>query len=252
MTHLTITPFRRLTLLASTAFIAMAVATVSADDRHDMPRMSAERDHPVKLEIPTPSKDIVVTKPIIIGKGKHRDFQGARLIPKGLGDGSQKEGQRPILALMRGASVSNLIIGKPGADGVYCHGDNLLENVYFEDVGEDALTIKGGPVTWDGGGARRASDKVVQMNHKGPFIGRNLIFEDFGIAVRGNGMKKHINTPFRVELFHVRGVNGRSLVKLSSKGSRVTMDDVVTWKVKSLTSKSNGAESKQGEVYKFQ
>jgi len=242
--------FRHL-VLAALAILASGSLAIEAADEHDGPRMSTKREHPVKLRIPNPTRDIIVTKPIIIGKGEHRDFEGARLIAKGLGDGSQREGQRPVLALLRGASVSNLIIGKPGADGIYCVGDNVLKNVYFEDVGEDALTIKGGPVIWDGGGARKAEDKIVQMNHKGPFIGRNLIFEDFGRAVRGNGSKKHRNTPFKIELYHVRAVNGGSLVKITSKGSRAKLDDVVTWDVRNLVSKSNGAKSDQGEVYKY-
>ena len=73
---------------------------------------------PAELKIPEATREIEVTKPIIIKKGEHRDFGWARLVPKGLGDGSQREGQRPVLALLRGASVSRVIIGKPGADGI--------------------------------------------------------------------------------------------------------------------------------------
>lgn len=204
----------------------------------------------VRLEIPTATREIVVTKPIIIGKGKHRDFGWARLVPKGLGNGSQREGQRPVMALLRGASVSRVIIGKPGADGIYCVGDNKLIDVYFEDVGEDAITVKGGPVLWDGGGARKAADKIVQMNHKGPFIGKNLIFEDFAIGVRGNGNKKFRKVPFRVELENVQAIEGHSLVKLSSKGSKVTMKDVNTWDVDNVTSLSNGAKTDKENVSK--
>jgi len=203
-----------------------------------------------KLEIPAATREIVVTKPIIIGKGEHRDFGWARIVPKGLGDGSQREGQRPVMALLRGASVSRLIIGAPGADGIYCVGDNKLIDVYFEDVGEDAITVKGGPVLWDGGGARKASDKIVQMNHKGPFIGKNLVFEDFSIAVRGNGNKKFSKVSFRIELENIQATKGRSLVKLSSKGSKVTMKNVDTWDVENVTSTSNGAETDKENVNK--
>lgn len=225
-----------LNILRLTCFIFLLTGTAKAG------LFSPPDPKRVRLEIPDATREIVVTKPIIIGKGEHRDFGWARLVPKNLGDGSQREGQKPVMALLRGASVSRVIIGKPGADGIYCVGDNKLIDVYFEDVGEDAITVKGGPVLWDGGGARKASDKIVQMNHKGPFIGKNLIFEDFSIGVRGNGNKKFRNMPFRVELENVQASEGQSLVKLSSKGSRVTMKNVNTWDVKNVTSISNGAK----------
>lgn len=233
-----------LTLLHLLGFLSLSSCTVTAG------LFSSPEPEKAKLEVPAATREIVVTKPIIIGKGEHRDFGWARLVPKGLGNGGQREGQRPVMALLRGASVSRVIIGKPGADGIYCVGGNKLIDVYFEDVGEDAVTVKGGPVLWDGGGARTAEDKIVQMNHKGPFIGKNLIFEDFGIAVRGNGNKKFRKVPFRIELENVQATKGRSLVKLSSKGSKVTMKDVDTWDVDNVTSLAGGAKADKQNVNK--
>ncbi len=236
--------FRSLTFFRLILLIALSSSTATAG------LFSPPEPKKAKLEIPRATREIVVTKPIIIGKGEHRDFGWARLVPKGMGDGSQREGQRPVMALLRGASVSRVIIGKPGVDGIYCVGDNKLIDVYFEDVGEDAVTVKGGPVLWDGGGARKASDKIVQMNHKGPFIGKNLIFEDFSIGVRGNGNSKFRKTPFRIELENVQGNKGHSLVKLSSKGSKVKMKNINTWDVDNVTSLANGAEAKKDNVTK--
>ncbi|QQL45808.1 pectate lyase [Sulfuriroseicoccus oceanibius] len=206
---------------------------------------------PAALHVPEATRDVVVTDTIFINRGRHVDFQGIRLIPMDLGDGSQREDQRPVIELASGASVSNVIIAAPGADGIHCYGDNTLENVVFEDVGEDAVTVKGPRVTWQHGGARNAEDKVVQMNHQGPFIGRNLVLEDFGRGVRGNGMRRYQRTPFEIELHNVRATNGTSLVKLTSKGSRAKLRNVVTWGVTHVARVSNGASVDHEATIKY-
>jgi hypothetical protein len=64
--------------------------------------------------------------------------------------------------------LKNVIIGKNQAEGVHCDGHCTLEYVWFEDVCEDAISIKNdkaGSQSWIiGGGAYHASDKVVQHN----------------------------------------------------------------------------------------
>jgi len=212
---------------------------------------AGERDRGPFLVIPEARRTVVVEKTIVIGAGNHRDFGYTRLVPaRALGDGSQREGQKPVILLMPGASVSRVIIGAPGADGIWCRGRNLLEDVYFENVGEDAVTVMGKDVRWIGGGARHAEDKIVQMNHKGPFYGENLVFEDFGIAVRGNGNKKYRKTPFQIHLKNVTARDGKSLVRLSSKDAKAVIEDCRVYGVSQALRVSEGARVKDvdGEV----
>ena len=61
-----------------------------------------------------------------------------------VGDGGQSESQDPIFDLAAGATLKNVIIGAPAGDGVHCDGDCTLINVWWEDVGEDAATFRGG------------------------------------------------------------------------------------------------------------
>lgn len=57
--------------------------------------------------------------------------------------------------------LKNVIIGVSGCDGIYCYGDNVIENVMWEDVGEDVLIVKGeGVVEVIGGLVKEAVDKV--------------------------------------------------------------------------------------------
>ncbi|WP_249999398.1 pectate lyase [Actinoplanes sp. M2I2] len=84
-----------------------------------------------------------------------------------IGDGGQSESQDPVFDLAPGATLKNVIIGAPAGDGVHCAGNCRLENVWWEDVGEDAATFLGGTDYYVvGGGARSGTDKVFQ--HNGP------------------------------------------------------------------------------------
>lgn len=176
---------------------------------------------PTRWAMPVPSRTVVVTRTMVIPAGTEVDFNYTRFVPaRSLGDGSQREAQRPVMVLMKGASVRRVIIGRPGADGIHCRGENVLREVWFEDVGEDAVTVEGANVRWLGGGARKAEDKIVQMNHAGPFFGENLFFQDFTTGVRGNGNKEFGRTPFRVVLRQIGARRGICLVRFSNKPAR--------------------------------
>jgi hypothetical protein len=108
-----------------------------------------------------------------------------------LGSGGQNESQDPIFQLADGATLKNVVLGAPAADGVHCLGTCTLTNVWWEDVGEDAATFKGTSsgqtMTVNGGGARKASDKVFQHNGPGTMIIRNFQVDDFGKLYRSCG-----------------------------------------------------------------
>ncbi|MFJ3667578.1 pectate lyase [Streptomyces sp. NPDC090106] len=108
-----------------------------------------------------------------------------------LGGDGQDEGQDPIFKLADGAVLKNVILGSPAADGVHCSGSCTLQNVWWEDVGEDAATFKGksASATYlvDGGGARKADDKVFQHNGAGTLTIKGFQVSDFGKLYRSCG-----------------------------------------------------------------
>ncbi|WP_239140819.1 pectate lyase [Actinoplanes campanulatus] len=107
-----------------------------------------------------------------------------------LGSDSQDESQDPIFKLADGAVLKNVILGAPAADGIHCSGSCTLINVWWENVGEDAATFKGGTsatYTVDGGGAKGADDKVFQHNGGGTLTIKNFQVEDFGKLYRSCG-----------------------------------------------------------------
>ncbi|MER7108518.1 pectate lyase [Streptomyces sp. NPDC000229] len=108
-----------------------------------------------------------------------------------LGDGGQDEGQAPLFTLADGAVLKNVVLGSPAADGVHCLGSCTLQNVWWEDVGEDAATFKSksssAVYTVTGGGAKKASDKVFQFNGAGRLTITGFQVADFGKLVRSCG-----------------------------------------------------------------
>lgn len=116
----------------------------------------------------------------------------ARYVGSGsLGSGSGEEGQDPIFRVKAGGSIKNLILGAPAADGIHCEGSCTIENVWWEDVGEDAITLEGSSSSnvyrITGGGARKATDKVIQHNGAGTVYVKNFLVEDFGKLYRSCG-----------------------------------------------------------------
>ncbi len=109
----------------------------------------------------------------------------------GLGGAGQDENQGPIFELADGAVLKNVVLGAPAADGVHCLGSCTLQNVWWEDVGEDAATFKGksASATYlvSGGGARNADDKVFQFNGAGTLTVQNFQVADFGKLARSCG-----------------------------------------------------------------
>ncbi|WP_037973517.1 pectate lyase [Streptomyces yerevanensis] len=108
-----------------------------------------------------------------------------------LGGGGQDEDQDALFELADGAVLKNVILGAPAADGIHCLGSCTLQNVWWEDVGEDAATFKGtsasAKYTIDGGGARNADDKVFQHNGAGTVTIKNFQVENFGKLYRSCG-----------------------------------------------------------------
>ncbi|MET8943509.1 pectate lyase [Streptomyces sp. NPDC004542] len=120
------------------------------------------------------------------------DGHDARFVGAGaLGGSGQEEGQDPLFELADGAVLKNVVLGAPAADGVHCLGSCTLQNVTWEDVGEDAATFlgKSPDATYlvEGGSAAKADDKVLQFNGAGTLTVRNFAVSDFGKLVRSCG-----------------------------------------------------------------
>ena len=84
--------------------------------------------------------------------------------------------------LKKGATLKNVII----YGHVYCEGEGCtLENVYWEDVCDNALTFENGNSTGSkyyvkGGGARNVKNKIIENNSAGTVYISNFYCENSG------------------------------------------------------------------------
>lgn len=147
-----------------------------------------------------------------------------------LGSGSQDEGQDPIFELADGATLENVIVGAPAADGIHCQGSCTLRNVWWEDVGEDAATLKGSSrnqvMNIECGGARKAEDKVFQHNGPGTIRIRDFVVEDFGKLYRscGNCRTQHER---HLEASRIEARGGKVLAGVNTNyGDTATFEDI--------------------------
>jgi hypothetical protein len=120
------------------------------------------------------------------------DGKGGRFLGAGaLGGSGQDEGQDPMFVVKAGGSLKNVILGAPAADGVHCEGSCTIDNVWWEDVGEDAITLLGSSSSnvyrISNSGAKNASDKVIQHNGAGTLYVKNFLVESFGKLYRSCG-----------------------------------------------------------------
>jgi hypothetical protein len=177
---------RLLRAAAVAAFAVSAVVAVGAPVT-----ATAATEATAAAAWPNPSVSQPVGKTIKVTSGTY-DGGLKRFYGTGdLGSGGQDEGQSPLFELANGTTLKNVVLGNPAADGVHCLGTCTLLNVWWEDVGEDAATFKGTSasqsMTIDGGGARKASDKVFQHNGPGTMYIRNFQVNDFGKLYRSCG-----------------------------------------------------------------
>jgi pectate lyase len=152
------------------------------------PRPSTSTSTPPVTGWPTKTGDAPVSNGTIPVSGT---FDGGMKRYCCIGDGGQGESQDPVFELQPGATIKNVILGAPAGDGIHCLGSCTIQNVWWEDVGEDAATFLGGSSSNNyyviGGGARHASDKVFQHNGAGTVHISGFYAEDIGKLYRGCG-----------------------------------------------------------------
>ena len=152
---------------------------------------------------PTSTKTITLSSPITVEAGKTFDGFAENSNKwvtyergvKNLGDCTNVEGgsDDPCFILKKGATLKNVILGAKSIEHVHCIGDGCtVQNVYWVDVCEDALTLKGSSNTGakfyvKGGAAKNGSDKIIQHNSAGTVYISDFYVEGSGKLYRACG-----------------------------------------------------------------
>ncbi|KAK3291036.1 pectate lyase [Chaetomium fimeti] len=109
--------------------------------------------------------------------------------PSTCSDQSEGGDKDAVFILEDGATLSNVVIGPDNGEGIHCKGQCTLNNVWWSKVCEDAATFlqDSGTSYVNGGGARGASDKVLQHNGGGTVAVKNFFASDIGKLYRSCG-----------------------------------------------------------------
>ena len=190
---------------------------------------------------PTVSKTVTLSAPITVKAGQTYDgfkeysnkwvrFERGK---SGLGDCTSVEGGKAdaCFLLYKGATLKNVVLGAKSIEHVHCEEDGCtVENVYWEDVCEDALTFENGSSTSakyyvKGGAAQNGSDKIIQFNSAGTVYVSNFYCANSGKLIRACGNckkgyqgKRTINLT-NVEVYKVSTLAGYN----SNYGDTVTL-----------------------------
>ncbi|KAJ2914499.1 hypothetical protein MD484_g5900, partial [Candolleomyces efflorescens] len=231
-------------ILLSLAFSTTAVFAANPAHAH----RSVERRAATNV-FPSPPKTSTLSSPITVKAGQ--SFTPPELYTRyergsgscGSGEGGQADA---VFILEEGASLNRVVIGKNQMEGVHCLGQCTINYVYFEDVCEDAITIKqsSGTSRINYGGAKGASDKIVQHNGGGKVIINSFYAENFGKLYRSCGNCKSGQTKRVVEINDVWAVNGSNLVGINSNyGDTATIRRTKATNVKVICQKFTGNSS---------
>ncbi|CAK4427783.1 unnamed protein product [Aphanomyces euteiches] len=130
-----------------------------------------------------------VVKAGTVFDGQMKTYERSNAPCKGQSEGGK---ELAVFLVEPGATLKNVIIGADQREGVHCEThDCTIQNVWWDDVCEDALSIKGGSASSVtkiiGGGARNASDKIIQHNGAGTVAIEGFYAQDFGKLYRSCG-----------------------------------------------------------------
>ncbi|KAF4977320.1 hypothetical protein FZEAL_6143 [Fusarium zealandicum] len=185
------------------AFVAALVSTASAAATKTLPKSAGTASYPTAVPV----------------KGSYDGgMKRFERNPK-VCQGQTETGEADAMFILEdGATLSNVIIGASQAEGVHCKGTCTLNNVWWADVCEDAVTLKqkSGTSYINGGGAFKAADKIVQFNGRGTVKITNFYAEDYGKLVRSCGNCKDNGGPRNVIIDSVIAVDGGVLCGINT------------------------------------
>jgi pectate lyase len=190
----------------------------------------------------TPSETIQLSGTVEVAAGAVFDGAGRRY---NLSGGSQSEGQPPVFRLQHGATIRNVVIGNLASDGIHCEGGCSIQNVWWEDIGEDAATARGPAGTTmqiNCGAAFNGDDKTFQHNGRGAVSITNFRANNAGKLYRSCGDCTGNGGPRLVNVSNVRTDGIPTIV-----GINKNFGDVAT--IRNITVNGGSTKIKVCQVY---
>lgn len=175
---------------------------------------------------------VKVSTPILVNNAVFDGHGNTYYAAPSLGDGSQREGQRPIFILRGQSILRDVKIDRPAADGI--HIEQLAQNqscviskVTFLDVGEDAITVKAflGKVFIEDCKFYKAADKAIQINGEAITTITRCYFDHVARCVRVCGTCGDLKANVTL-----RDSSGRDIVSVLKATNKSAKLKIVNWK----------------------
>nr|ADN18837.1 pectate lyase [Phytophthora capsici] len=214
-------------------FSAISVALVATSSVVSAASMRSEAAAMPTGSWPSSKGNVYFSEPYTVKKGETFDGGMKTYQRKDIKcNGQDESGSKTAVFLVEsGATLKNVIIGKDQMEGVHCDQSGCtIQNVWWDDVCEDALSIKGGSASSVskviGGGARSADDKIVQHNGLGTVAIEGFYAQDFGKLYRSCGTCG--NKSRKVTVKNVYAVNGKKSIVTVNKnwGDQATLENI--------------------------
>ncbi|KDN41483.1 hypothetical protein RSAG8_07433, partial [Rhizoctonia solani AG-8 WAC10335] len=243
--------------IALATFVAsLAAAAPSPTIPHDHVDEFVRRDaaappfvkRAASCTFPTPPKTSSLSSPITVTG----TYDGGNVrFDRGSGactDQAEGGDSDAVFLIQSGGTLQNVVIGANQAEGVHCLGPCNLYNVWFEDVCEDAITIKqtSGQSNIIGGGAKNADDKVVQHNGGGTVKIDSYCVQTFGTYQLGFSQYKRT-----VLISQIIGTSGSVLAGINSNYGDIAQFDTSSLSLTSVKSICNTDEGNDDGVESF-
>ncbi|KAF3317917.1 hypothetical protein TWF173_009738 [Orbilia oligospora] len=172
----------------------------------------------ITKSLPASQGSVATNAPILVPSFFDGGMKKYDRNPKVCAEQDETGESEAMFILEAGATLQNVIIGPNQAEGVHCRGTCTLNNVWWADVCEDAITLKqsSGTSYINGGGAFHASDKIVQFNGRGTISIKNFYANDYGKVVRSCGNCSGNGGPRNVIIDNVVAVSGGVLCGINT------------------------------------
>ncbi|CUA67531.1 hypothetical protein RSOLAG22IIIB_07412 [Rhizoctonia solani] len=216
--------FKLSSIIAVTAFFAQN--TVAAPS----PSITSSNSYvkrAASCTFPSPPQTSVLSAPKVVsgtfdgGNVRYNRGAGACQIQPDVGR------ENAVFLLENGATLKNVVIGANQVEGIQCKGACTIENVWFEDICETAITVlqTSGTTNIIGGGAKSASETVVLHNGGGTVNIDSYCVQDFGRLYRScNNCKSQYKRT--VNIRNIIANNGKLLAGVNSNyGDVATLEN---------------------------
>jgi hypothetical protein len=151
------------------------------------------------------------------------------------GTGNQ-DSVEPLIEVANGGTVKNIIMGRRVGDGIHCLGSCTIENVWFPNVCDDAISIMGsGAVTIRNSGFKNARDKTIQHNGTATVTLDTIYVETAGKLYRSCGEGCSSTTSRTATLSNIVAIGVDQVAGVSERDT-VTLKNICVYRSFSICS----------------